>query len=67
MSVETETDFQLTEKKELLKRVLESELKEYLEQLENIDKIILITAETQLGTSFDISKSIGFLDWKKNK
>jgi hypothetical protein len=40
----------------------------YLETLNNIEKIALQIAKEDLGTSFNIEKSIGFLNWiKKNK
>ena len=49
---------------------MEAEIKEYIEQLSDIEKNILITAEKMLASSFDICKSIGFLEWiseqKKN-
>ena len=40
-------------------------IENYLEQLTPIEKLILETAYKMLGSSFDISKSIGFLEWKK--
>ena len=40
----------------------------YLETLDNKEKIALQIAKEDLGTSFNIEKSIGFLNWiKKNK
>ena len=40
----------------------------YLDTLNNIEKIALQIAKEDLGTSFNIEKSIGFLNWiKKNK
>jgi len=40
----------------------------YLETLNEIEKIALQIAKEDLGTSFNIEKSIGFLNWiKKNK
>ena len=40
----------------------------YLETLNHIEKIALQIAKEDLGTSFNIEKSIGFLNWiKKNK
>jgi|TARA_X000000368_G_scaffold374445_1_gene326129 hypothetical protein len=40
----------------------------YLETLNDIEKIALQIAKEDLGTSFNIEKSIGFLNWiKKNK
>ena len=37
----------------------------YLDTLNNIEKIALQIAKEDLGTSFNIEKSIGFLNWKK--
>jgi hypothetical protein len=40
----------------------------YVETLNDIEKIALQIAKEDLGTSFNIEKSIGFLNWiKKNK
>ena len=41
------------------------EIQEYLEQLSIIDKIIIEKAKEVLGSSFNIEKSIGFIEWKK--
>ena len=37
----------------------------YLETLNDIEKIALQIAKEDLGTSFNIEKSIGFLNWIK--
>ncbi len=43
-------------------------INKYLNSLNEIEKIALNIAKEDLGTSFDIEKSIGFLNWiKKNK
>jgi hypothetical protein len=40
----------------------------YLASLNDIEKIAMKIAEEDLGSSFNIEKSIGFLKWlKKNK
>jgi|TARA_B110000971_G_scaffold220758_1_gene265343 hypothetical protein len=40
----------------------------YLQSLNDIEKIAIKIAKEDLGSSFDIEKSIGFLNWiKKNK
>ena len=41
-------------------------VQQYMEQLSDTEKRALIIAHQQLETSFDIEKSIGFLEWKKN-
>lgn len=42
-------------------------IKEYIDQLSNDEKIVLEIAKKQLKTSFSIEKSIGFLNWLKEK
>ena len=43
-----------------------SEVKNYLETLSEKEKVALQIAQTQLGSSFNIEKSIGFIKWKKS-
>lgn len=38
---------------------------EYKNQLDEMEKIVLDVAIEQLGSSFSIEKSIGFLKWKE--
>jgi hypothetical protein len=40
---------------------------EYIAQLSDQERIVFEIAQSHLGSSFDIFKSIGFLIWKKNK
>tara|TARA_X000000368_G_scaffold414580_1_gene404722 strand:- start:627 stop:782 length:156 start_codon:yes stop_codon:yes gene_type:complete len=43
-------------------------ISKYLNSLNDIEKIALNIAKEDLGSSFNIEKSIGFLKWlKKNK
>jgi hypothetical protein len=43
-------------------------IEEYIKSLTKIEKLAMKIAEEDLGTSFNIEKSIGFLKWiKKNK
>tara|TARA_Y100000389_G_C17458236_1_gene519684 strand:- start:201 stop:368 length:168 start_codon:yes stop_codon:yes gene_type:complete len=44
-----------------------NDLQKYLEQLSNVEKQIIETAKEVLGSSFNIQKSIGFQEWKKNQ
>lgn len=37
----------------------------YIEQLDDIEKIVLQIAVQHLESSLDISKSIGFIEWKQ--
>lgn len=46
---------------------LEKLISEYINQLDELEKIALEVAKEQLETSFSIEKSIGFLKWKENK
>lgn len=38
---------------------------EYVNQLSEQERIVLEIAREHLGSSFDICKSIGFIDWKE--
>jgi hypothetical protein len=42
-------------------------IKEYTAQLDDQQKLVLKIAIEHLESSFDISKSIGFVEWQKNK
>tara|TARA_Y100000389_G_C17321464_1_gene443288 strand:- start:227 stop:418 length:192 start_codon:yes stop_codon:yes gene_type:complete len=44
----------------------EEYIKIYKEQLSEIENIVLEIAINNLETSFDIVKSIGFIEWKDN-
>jgi len=46
---------------------LEKLIIEYVNQLDELEKIALDVAKEQLESSFSIEKSIGFLKWKENK
>ena len=41
--------------------------KEYLETFNEKEKQAYLIAKTHLGMSFDLSKSIGYNEWKKKK
>jgi len=43
------------------------EVQEYIEQLNEMEKITMEIAIKHLESSFDVEKSIGYLNWKKNK
>lgn len=45
----------------------ESDIQEFLEQLDDIQKIAFDIAKDHLGSSFDISKSNAFIDYIKSK
>jgi hypothetical protein len=42
-------------------------LKEYLDQMGPFDRVVLEVAKRQLGMSFDMKRSIGFLEFMKEK
>ena len=42
-------------------------IKKYINSLNSIEQTALAIAEKQLESSFDISKSIGYLEFVKNK
>jgi inorganic pyrophosphatase len=42
-------------------------LKEYVEQLSDIEKTVLKIAQAHLETSFSLEKSIGFKEWYAKK
>ena len=49
-------------------KTMDQYLKEYLEQLSDIEKTVLKIAQEHLETSFSLEKSIGFKEWYiKNK
>jgi hypothetical protein len=49
-------------------KTMDQYLKEYLEQLSDIEKTVLKIAQEHLETSFSLEKSIGFKEWySKNK
>lgn len=43
----------------------DKEVNAYINQLSIQEKIVLNIAKSHLGSSFDIEKSIGFLEWRK--
>ena len=45
---------------------LNNNLENYISQLTSIEKIVLEIAKKQLESSFDIEKTIGFIEWMEN-
>ena len=45
----------------------QSEIDKYIESLTDKEKLALNKAKEILGDSFDIKKSLGFLQWNKTK
>lgn len=46
---------------------LSPEEKEYIESLDSKEKKAYYIAKSHLGSSFDLIKSNGFIEWKKTK
>lgn len=46
---------------------MKPEVQEYIKQMTEQEKLVLKIAQNHLESSFDITKSIGFIQWKKNK
>jgi hypothetical protein len=42
-------------------------IQEYISQLNEIERIVYNIAKEHLGTSFNIEKSIGYLEWLKKR
>lgn len=40
---------------------------QYLKQINDKERKAYLIAKEHLGTSFNILKSVGFIEWKKNK
>mgnify|MGYP007047358047 CR=1 FL=1 len=53
------------EETEKIEEIEETYLIKYLEQLSEIEKKTIDVAKTILGSSFNINRSLGFIDWKK--
>ena len=62
--------FKIIQPKKEIKEINDNEdqdVTEYIIQLTDIEKLALKIAKEQLESSFDIKKSIGFIEWKNNK
>ena len=44
-----------------------TDLEEYVKQLNEKEKMALKIAQEHLGSSFNLEKSIGFIQWKKSR
>jgi hypothetical protein len=45
---------------------LQKSIMKYIEQLGDKERVVYLIAKEHLGTSFDIVKSIGYINWKKS-
>ena len=48
------------------KKKYKNKIDEYISQMSEQERLVLKIATEHLGTSFDIEKSIGYLNWIKN-
>ena len=58
MQNDTDTDIIINNKEEISK---------YIEELSEIERKMINIAEEILGSSFNISRSLGFIEWKNKK
>ena len=63
----TSIDLPIPKNVEILSCEEQEDIYKYLIQLDNIQKKAYVIAFHHLGTSFNICKSNGFCEWKKNK
>ena len=64
--METELEQILPENFEKYEAPLQESIKNYLNQLDIIEKKAYIIGKKHLGTSFNIIKSNGYINWHKN-
>jgi hypothetical protein len=60
-------EIEQAEKREQAEKSEQAELIEYLDQMDEKQKLTLTIAQEHLGTSFHLRKSNGFQEWKKKK
>jgi hypothetical protein len=64
--IETELGLELPNNFEKYDEKIKNELVNYLKQLNKIEKQAYKIGKEHLGSSFNVIKSNGFVDWKKN-
>jgi hypothetical protein len=64
--IETELGLELPNNFEKYDEKTKNELVNYLKQLNKIEKQAYKIGKEHLGSSFNVIKSNGFVDWKKN-
>jgi hypothetical protein len=65
-NIETELGLELPNNFENYDETTQENLVNYLKQLEHIERQAYTIGKTHLGSSFNVIKSNGFLNWKKN-
>ena len=64
--LEIELGFELPNNFENYDEKTKVQIKNYLKQLDIIERQAYLIGKKHLGTSFNLIKSNGFLEWKKN-
>ena len=62
-TITTDTTEKTTEKP--TKKTTEKTIDKYIEQLSDTEKNMIKIAEQTLGSSFNISRSLGYIKWKE--
>ena len=47
--------------------IQQNDIQQYLEQISETERKIIENAKTTLGNSFNIYRSLGFIEWKNKK
>jgi len=47
--------------------IQQNDIQQYLEQISETERKIIEIAKTTLGNSFNIYRSLGFIEWKNKK
>ena len=64
--MDSDLDLILPDNFDKLDKHLQESIKNYLNQLNTIEKKAYIIGKKHLGTTFNIIKSNGFINWQKN-
>ena len=67
ISMKSENKMSPPEKQNQIQNDNQQEISNYISSLTDQEKQTLEIAKSHLGTSFNIMKSIGFLNWKANQ
>jgi hypothetical protein len=60
-------DIELPNNFEKYEESIQKSIHEYLSQLDSIEKKAYVIAKSHLGSSFNLVKSNGYINWKKTK
>ncbi len=67
MNLETELGVELPNNFEIYDENIKNDIINYLKQLDKIERQAYTIGKQHLGSSFNIVKSNGFAEWKKNQ